>query len=679
MDNSTYPDSQQQVRNAIDVNQDVTRITDPLALNITDEELADIVKERINASEDFFEAKYNLRKRRTKNENYLFGRQIDLLEKAGKLKGYETRSNDNVIYEIEASLKPLAMSKLPDIIVTKGGEGNDREQAAKDLTTVLNDQIKSRELRTVLGLGFKHLPVYFTAVIKARWDNSMGKFGDAKFEIINPNYIVVDHTCTSKNPDDMGFIAQLVPYTIQDLIMMFPSKKTDILEQAKLASVQAGNAPTWKDLATEVKIWEVWFDWYKQKDNKALLNKEQLTSIYEPGVKWENVSGLLWKFGDIILDKMLDPNFDQEGVEKTYTYATPGDETTKQEVTPQQMLISAITSQPIPNMTKERVYNNYFDRPHKPFYFFGYDQWGKVYLDETSRIEQNIRNQDNLDDQNKTILDQIKTRVKHIWGADSGLRKADIQRLDMNDPKLDVRVEGNPNLVHAAVNPERPDAAQFNALGDKRNRMYAISGSTAIRGQLQSSVATSNQIAREADFTRSDDLVEDTINSACEWVAGWRMQFIKLRYTQDHITEILGASGVETYVTLRRDTVLSGMQAKIKSSSTDKLKAQRNAMDSAKLGAPYTNPLDFFNDMDMSDPEGRAERGIMMSIDPNMYFTKYILKLDSTQQQATALNSGVPAGQQTPPEAPQNPNPTDTTQVAATPPVNAPQGSPRNL
>jgi hypothetical protein len=682
MDNTNplSQDPQQQVYNPLKFNDDVMQISDPLDLKIDDEELIKIINQRIKDSETFYEQRYDLKNRRKQNETYLFGRQLAQKEKTGKLKDYESRSSDNALYEIEASLEPLAMSKLPDIIVSAGDEEDqNKKESAKSLSIAIDDMNKKREQRMVLALGFKHLPVYFTGIIKTRWDASKGKNGDFVFEIIPPEYIVVDHNAQSKNPDDMSFIAQCVPMTAQDMIMRFPDKKQEIYEELGRMGIMVGAEPTWKDLASEVKIYEVWFDWYQKKGSKEVLSKPD-PNVFEPGVEWEQVHGVMWKFNNLLLKKMLDPNYDHEGEDKMFMYQTPGDESTKQEVPPQIMLMSALTGQQIPGLVKEKVFHNYFDRCHKPFYFFGYDQWGKIAYDETSRIEQNIHNQENLDDQNKSILDQIKTRVKHIWSKDSGMRSGDVQKLDLDDPKMDALVEGDPNKVHSEVRPERPDASQFNALNDTRSRMYAISGSTAVRGSMQSDVATTNQIAREADFTRADSLVENTINAASEWMAQWQMQWIMLRYTESHLTQILGSKGAVTYLRLRRDMVSDGMEVMVKSSSTDKLKAQRNAMDTAKLGPPFTNPIDFFNDMDMSDPEGRAERGFLFSNDPATYFTKYILGLENTQQQVGALGAGQPPTTspqpsqpaQTPPGAPQAPTPVNTSNVPSQPPVGVP-------
>lgn len=689
--NPLYVDPSQQVGNVLHFNEGTIVNADPLSLDIPDEDLIDIVDDRIETSQKFYEHEYNLSERRQNNEKYLFGRQVGEKEKKGKLKDYESRSSDNVLYEIESSLKPLALSKLPDMMVTPGGPDPERVQAAKDITMVVNDTNKKREQRYALGLGFKHLPVYFTAILKTRWNSEKGAAGDYEFLTVNPTYVVVDHTATSKNVDDMSYIAQCTPMTVQEVIMKFSEKKVEFYEELNRRGVMVGTTPDWKDLATEVKVWEVWFDWYKKKGDSNLFNKQdmQTLSLIEPGVTWEKVAGVLWKYEKCCLKKMLDPNFDHEGEDKLFSYDVPGDQSTKREVQPQDVLMSSMLGETIPNVKKEKVYHNYFKRPKKPYYLFGYDQWGKIAYDETSRIEQNIRNQQDLDDQKKEIMDQIKSRKKHVWGAESGLKKEDIQRLDMDDPKMDVRVNGDPNMVHKAIEAERPDQAQFQSINDTRNNMYALSGSFAIRGQQQSKVATTNQIGREADFSRSDDLVEDTINGASEWMAEWQMQFITLRYTDEHIKEITGPKGEMTYVGLRRDTAKEGMTVKIKSSATDKLKAQRNAMDSAKLGAPFTNPIDFFNDMDMSDPEGRAARGMMFSLDPQGFYVKYIMGMDSPAQAGEALTAGTPqppqagAGVQPNPstagQPPQQPTTQDTSQVATQPPAGPPQGSPRGL
>jgi len=115
--------------------------------------------------------------------------------------------------------------------------------------------------------------------------------------------------------------------------------------------------------------------------------------------------------------------------------------------------------------------------------------------------------------------------------------------------------------------------------------------------------------------------------------------------------------------------------------------AQNNAMDMAKLGPPYSDPVSFFTDMGMSDPEGRAEKGMLLASAPELYIQKFIMGNDTTGSMIDALNgqgaaqaAGGPMTPPPPPEGqpPQQPTPTDTTQVASQPPTGAPAASPQN-
>jgi len=423
-------------------------------------------------------------------------------------------------------------------------------------------------------------------------------------------------------------------------------------------------------LATEVNATEIWFTWFKKKDTKEMI-KDTSLNVFEPGVKWEKVEGVMWKYRTVLLDKMLNPNFDYEGEDVYYT-EDPSNPEIKHELQPEEMMQMMMTGNYM-NVKTEKVYHNYFGSPRKPYFFFGYEQWGEQPLDETSRIEQNLRNQENLDDMGKRIMDKIKQRVKHIWSKESGLKASDIQKLDMDNPMLDALVEGDLAKVHKSIDPERPDAAEFKSILDARSRMYGVAHASAIRGELQSDVATTNQIGREADFTAADDLVEETINSACEWMAEWQMQMIKLRYTEEHMRQIAGSKGATTLLRLRRDIASDGMEVTTKSSTTDKLKAQKQALDMAN--AKLIDPLTFYEDMDMSDPEGRAEKLMLFTIDPATYMTKYIMGLENTPALIGALNGSQPAPQlgSAPLNVPpQNPTPVNTQQVPAQPPIGVP-------
>jgi hypothetical protein len=328
----------------------------------------------------------------------------------------------------------------------------------------------------------------------------------------------------------------------------------------------------------------------------------------------------------------------------------------------------------------------------------GYDQWGKTPMDETSWIEQNIQNQKSLDKRGKQIEETLDSRGHHIFSK-GALTPADVEEMDLDAPNLDLSVEGNVNEVHAYIAPERPTPPEFQEIENLRNRMYAVAHSQAVRGEIKAEApATSNQIAREGDFTAADDIVEDTINPAGQWMGDWSMQWIKLRYTKDHFRWIMGVAGDPIYQKLNRNMIMDGMIIKIKSSGSDKIRAQNNALEMAKM--EMTDPYTFFKDMGLSDPEGRTEKLILAKIDPQAYLQKVVKNLNSSQALAQALenaelqetsnspasppvagpvNPVMPQGAPVPQAPAVTPSPMNTANVPIAPPTQPPAGSPRVL
>ena len=649
---------------------------DPLELKIDDDELVRIVDQHSDDYELFYENKYDLFARRKKNEIYYFGRQVMQKEKERLLKDYESKYMDNVLYEIGGSLKPLLMTRLPDLIVLPGNDSDEAMLTSQEISKAVDTQIKDRQNRRVLGLAIKHLPVYFTSVIKVRWDPEID---DYIFENIHPDLIECDYTSTTKDADSMSYVSQICPWTVEQVMLKFPKKKEEFIRELQKdgLAVDPDDLPN-SLLATTINVREVWFDEYQSKSDTEV----------------EKISGLLWKYKDCILGKMKNPNYDYEGEKRYFSYDPQIKD--KRALNEQELNYVLMTGQLPQGVSEEQVYHNYFRHPRKPYYFMGYDQWGKQPYDETSWIEQNLGNQKAIDKRGKQLEETLDKRGHHVFSKESGLTPADVEELDLNDPDEDLVVDGDVNRTHAFMAPERPAKQEFDEMTNLRNRMYAISHSNAIRGNVQSQVATTNQIAREGDFTSADDMAEDTINDAAQWMADWAMQFIKLRYTEDHFRDILGVAGEAVYIKLNRNMVGNGMIVKIKASGTDKLRAQNNAMEMAKM--QMTDPYTFFTDMGLSDPEGRTEKLILAKMDPQAYLQKIVKGINTSEALAKALMNaeqvpppGTPQQPGVPPTAPgqppqptmsappgqpgqpQAPTVTNTAQVPTAPPINPPQ------
>ncbi len=645
LDNPVTSDSEA-ISNQIDSEVTVIEERDPLTLEVDDKELLRRIKRVVKDSTSFYESKYHLKERQKSNEKYLFGRQIEDI----KLKDYNTKFVDNVIWEAESYIKPIAVSRMPDVVVKPGQDTDEAKQIATDISKVVNSDIQSRDRRRVLGLAFRHLPVYFFGAIKYFWNPEKGKNGDYEFIVVHPENLVLDHTSPTNNPDDMRFVDEACSYSVKEVVMRFPDKEEDLykeLNKQGVFSPTGSNQKNDQGLSTIIQIHEIWFDWPEKVGSKQ---------------EYELVSGVAWYYGDTLLSKMKNPNWDWSGEKQTFTYKYTAPQTasddkdseTKGSIENQLGLVqpteddlrnNIVNGTPNQNMQETTIFHNHFDNPRKPYIFMGYDQWGKTPLDETTRIEQNIYLQMNLDKrgkQNSEMMD--RARGKHIFSVDSGLKKEDIEELDMADPNSDILVEGDVNAVHSFIPGEQPSPQMIqDKQGIKETILNKAGVHGAVRGENNSdSTATTTQIAREGDFTRADDLTEDTINYAAEEMANAILQMIKLRYTEDHLVRLLGEDGQTVFTKINRDLIQDGMEVNISASGVDKLKAEQKAFDMAKI--KMIDPLSFFTDINSSDPRGRTERLMIFMTQPDLYITKYVMNpndmLANTQNLAQSLNGG---------------------------------------
>lgn len=628
---------------AIHPETEVIAERDPLTIDMPDDQFLRVSKKLVKDSEGWYEKTYNLKQRRLQNKKHYFGRQ--LWNK--KAYDWESTFSDNILWEGMSYLKPIALSKMPDIVVYPGPTQDDA--VADGITKIVDTDIKSKKRRKVLSIAFKHRPIYFVGCIKPYWNPEIGEDGDFDFRWVHPENLILDHTCPSNDVNEMSFVAEYVEYTVKEVVMRWPKKAQDFYSQLNISGVfnDKVNDKTEQGMNTKVKIVEMWFTWFDKVKNADPTQEDigdMATEAELNADKWEKIEGVGWYYGDCLFDKIKNPNWDWEGKTRLIQY---GEEVDEQSL--RSMLVAGVP----PDVSQQTYFNNYFENPRKPYILLNYDQWGEMPLDETSEIEQGIPLQEDHNKRGKQLTEMLDNiRGTDVWSDLSGLKKEDIEEKKAAGPRADMIVEGNPNEVHHHVAGDQPGQQLFADKDSSKNRIFAKMGvNGAVRGEPTSDVATNNQISREGDFTRADDLTEETINDASIQMAEWELQFIKLRYTEDHFRRAIGQEGSKVFQAVNRDMVDDGMEVTISASSSDKLKAKQQAFDLAKLGPPFIDPLTFFKEINATDPKGRVEKGMMFANDPNGYFSKFVLGVETPPQMAQALT-----GQPQPGGAPQDPN-----------------------
>ena len=162
----------------------VTAEQDPLKLDLDDKTFVEVIDKLVSASQDYFKEK-DLVNRRQKNEDYYLGKQISQAEKKNELKKYNARYSDNLIYESEKTLKAVAVSRVPDLIIKPGNDSDESRKVAEELTKVVNSKLRKRENRSVLGMAYTHRPIYFAGIIKPRWNDERGRNGDYQYDNVH--------------------------------------------------------------------------------------------------------------------------------------------------------------------------------------------------------------------------------------------------------------------------------------------------------------------------------------------------------------------------------------------------------------------------------------------------------------------------------------------------------------
>jgi hypothetical protein len=572
---------------------------DPLTLDLEDEEFIEVVNQRIADSRAYYEGK-RLPQRQEKNLAYYLGQQFD----ADKIPTYETPYIENVVYEAVQRIRPIASSRLPDLTVKPGSLDAQSIQSAKTLTDVFNTDINRRENRKLLGLAHVHEQLFFFAALKARWNTELGTEGNYEFLNVHPQNIVWDHTCKTNSADDMLFVAESCELTVKEVLMMFPKKKEAFLEYLAIA---AEDRKSEKRLASKYKIWEVWFHWYKESTDEF------------GNTKWEKIQAVMWKYGTFVLGKMRNPYFDYEG--KMHLFSKEMQE--KGLPTPDDLFATLFGEQ---QSHIDTIYYNYFKQPRKPYFFMVYESLGQDPIDATNRIEQILYFQDHINKEGMQIISMNERSAgKPIFNSDA-LDKKTIERIDWHNFKQAISVNGD-DINKLFTHVEMPPAPSqlYQSKSENRSIAFEMLGVNATtRGVQESGDETlgQSQMFREQDFGFIDNLVEETINEAAEWMAQWSMQFIRVFYTKQHFVDTVGKDGEALYVTLTQDMVEDGMSVEVSASGVDKMMRKRMAIQNMQMGVG--DLLSYYEDTEQSNPKERARRAFIMKASPQIYYQEFL-------------------------------------------------------
>ena len=493
---------------------------------------------------------YNLENVRARNERYYLGYQID----HSSLYNYQVPFVDNQIFVGTQAVMAYVTGRDPSCEVTPEDKEVQSQVMSEDLETAINIHSERHALSRKIKVAAKHMYTKRVGIIKLSYDPDVD---DIVPVAVNPDNVVLDKDC--QLGEEPRFIMEVCTSTVAGLIHRFPEKEKDIL------GVFGRVRKTPKLLGQTVAYNEVWFTDESQGEPQECV---------------------AWYFGDVILDKMKNPNYlyDGDGV---------------------------------------RV-ENFMDVPTKPYVFFNYLNDGSHLIDQTTPIEQAIPLQDILNKRGRQIVENADT-ANSILVFKSGAMPDEEAENVTRDPNqiliLDTE-DGQP--VQSAYGEITPHLLPNYVLDDKqdvKNSLHNILGTPSqFRGDdSKREVGTLGEakMVQSQASGRQDEIVKE-IEFSLDRYFRLLVQMMKVWYDKKHDFSTRDNDGNFIFVQLSRESMPNVANISVSQGSimrVDKERRENIGMALAKMG--LIDPYNLYKDLGLKDADKRYEALVKFKMAPD--------------------------------------------------------------
>lgn len=444
--------------------------------------------------------------------------------------------------------------------------GRDTEES-KDLAILQEkyfvEKYTELNMKEQLRKGLRNLYFGRLIVIKPFWNVKTNDF-DAK--AIDPRKVRIHKSAT--NTDDSEFAIEEVDDNIVSVIARFPEKEKEILSRNGLSK------------------------------EKALLTN--------PGITYKEAwvqNWVVFKYEDIILDKIKNPTWDWDGIllsDEEEAVMSDDDSTKEQRrSTLDQARDAQESRQPKEDVTQEGVtlnsyYFNHFDEPRKPYIVATILNNEDSPIGQTDLITQAAPLQEGVDKRKRQIDENADIVNGQIKVDESVMSKANAQKLRFEAGGI-IWGKGVANGVQRESGTPLPQFV-FEDMQDSRNEIDNImAASSAFRGEREGQETKAGRLALiEQSFQNLNEIVQ-VIDYVSYELFNWFYQLAKVKYTEHHYAKTMGSEDALEILTLIQDDFEEGSEVRIipgKTLPEDKEWRFEMAQKDVELG--LIAPVDYF-------------------------------------------------------------------------------------
>lgn len=510
---------------------------------------------------------------------------------------------DNKIFQAVETFIPIATRANPDPLV-QADPSDIGQKMAHDIKLALTKEADRQKLRMILRSQLRDWLIYRIGILKISYNVILDQI---ETEVINPKRMIFDK---DGHFDESGhftgeYIGEKKQATASKLMEMFPKKKEYISQKSQSK----------KGTKLEYIEW-----WYRRKDVFFTLDEEVLGKYKNPHWNWDYTP-------ETPEEPLMDSN---EGEFMDTPVAPP-----------------APPIEPIAGV-------NHFKEPRDPYVGLSIFSTRLQPHDETSLILQNVSMQDmvnrryrqidkNVEGMNNGMIVNDQFTAEQASQAASALRRGiairypgkDVREAAMRFPPGDL-----PNIVFETLNDGRSELQ--NIFGTSGSTPEGVDSQDTVRGKI---------LINQLDSSRIGGGITEFIEQVADSVYNYWVQMMFVHYTDEHYIIDAGADGGSNLITLKNTNfaLLKTLDITVKEGTLipkDPITQRNEAIDLWSAGA--IDPISFYTRLDMSDPNGMAEKLLTWQmvqkgqLPPQAYLPDFGQQNPAIQQQQAMGGGGMP-------------------------------------
>lgn len=582
---------------------------DEFTLELDDTELLKLANQWENNYRPY-EAK--IKTRQDANKTFYLGRQ----KEGGSMVTTEGQPiSSNLLFEAEETFIPAALSKNPEPVVWSDNtpEGN---KLSNDVKTMLQYHADTLVLRRKMALMVRHWSIYFIAVMKHGWDDSIQEITS---DVRDPqNFIFDPKGFVDCYGDYEGYLGERITVSAEKLVKLFPAHQEYIFVMVD------------GKLGTEVTYTEWWTDEY-----------------------------CFYTFKGKVLDKNKNPHFNPDKQQQSIA----PDGTVEMDETGQPMM-----GQPIKG-------KNHFAKPKKPYSFLSVFSLGEQPHDITGLIEQNIPNQRRISRRTEQIDYNLSRQNNSDVFSENNFNQETAKQAASAMAKGHPVLIPSGGPIGEAIH-KLPatgiDASYFNELENSKNDLRSIFGTEGITPTASDRDETARGMIlnTQHDNTRIGGGIGGALEQLANNIFNWDVQLYYVYYDIPHYAAIMGQMKAVEYIALSSQSLDRKLVVSVAPDSMkpkDETSQMTQAMELWKGGA--LDPKTLLTVLNFPDPQNTAAQVTLWKTNPQLYmqlnFPDLAQLIAATQPQLGPTSMA--------PNQPPGATPTPTPAQGAPPPPPQPQ------